>query len=157
RHQITKSIREFLDSNEFLEMETPILTESTPEGARDYLVPSRVHAGEFYTLPQSAQLFKQLLSMSVFERYNKIARSFDDEDICADRQPEFTQIDIETAFLISDEIMNLMEEMLRKMMKDVLNKDIPTPFPRMSYDEAMKRYGSDKPDTRFGMELITVT
>lgn len=157
RHKITKSIRDFLDNHDFLEMETPILTKSTPEGARDYLVPSRVHTGEFYALPQSPQLFKQLLMMSGFERYYQIARCFRDEDLRADRQPEFTQIDIETAFLSSEEIMAMMEEMLQQMMKDVLNKDVTLPFPRLSYDEAMERYGSDKPDTRFDMELITVT
>lgn len=157
RHKITKSIRDFLDNHDFLEMETPILTKSTPEGARDYLVPSRVHTGEFYALPQSPQLFKQLLMMSGFERYYQIARCFRDEDLRADRQPEFTQIDIETAFLSSEEIMAMMEEMLQQMMKDVLNKDVTLPFPRLSYDEAMERYGSDKPDTRFNMELITVT
>lgn len=157
RHKITKSIRDFLDNHDFLEMETPILTKSTPEGARDYLVPSRVHTGGFYALPQSPQLFKQLLMMSGFERYYQIARCFRDEDLRADRQPEFTQIDIETAFLSSEEIMAMMEEMLQQMMKDVLNKDVTLPFPRLSYDEAMERYGSDKPDTRFDMELITVT
>src|SRR5699024_356520 len=157
RHKITKSIRHFLDNHDFLEMETPILTKSTPEGARDYLVPSRVHTGDFYALPQSPQLFKQLLMMSGFERYYQIARCFRDEDLRADRQPEFTQIDIETAFLSSEDIMKMMEEMLQQMMKDVLDKDVATPFPRLSYDEAMERYGSDKHDTRFDMELITVT
>ncbi|HLR42226.1 MAG TPA: aspartate--tRNA ligase [Pseudogracilibacillus sp.] len=157
RHQITQSIRNYLNENDFLDMETPILTKSTPEGARDYLVPSRVHPGEFYALPQSPQLFKQLLMMSGFERYYQIARCFRDEDLRADRQPEFTQIDIETAFLTSDEIMEMVEEMMQRVMKDVLNKDITTPFPRMSYDDAMSRYGSDKPDTRFDMELIHIT
>lgn len=157
RHQITKSIRDFLNNAQFLEMETPILTKSTPEGARDYLVPSRVHAGEFYALPQSPQLFKQLIMMSGFERYYQIARCFRDEDLRADRQPEFTQIDIETAFLSADEIMQLVESMMQKVMKDVLDHDVVAPFKRMSYDEAMDRFGSDKPDTRFGMELITVT
>lgn len=157
RHQITQSVRNFLNENEFLEMETPILTKSTPEGARDYLVPSRVHPGEFYALPQSPQLFKQLLMMSGFERYYQIARCFRDEDLRADRQPEFTQIDIEIAFLTSEDIIKLIEEMMKKLMKDVLDKDIHTPFERISYDDAMSRFGSDKPDTRFGMELIHVT
>jgi aspartyl-tRNA synthetase len=157
RHQVTQSIRNFLNNEQFLEMETPILTKSTPEGARDYLVPSRVHPGEFYALPQSPQLFKQLLMMGGFERYYQIARCFRDEDLRADRQPEFTQIDIETAFLSSEEIMELVEKMLQQMMNDVLNKDITVPFERISHDEALQRYGSDKPDTRFGMEIIHVT
>ncbi|MEI3613290.1 aspartate--tRNA ligase [Pseudogracilibacillus sp. SO30301A] len=157
RHQITQSVRNFLNENEFLEMETPILTKSTPEGARDYLVPSRVHPGEFYALPQSPQLFKQLLMMSGFERYYQIARCFRDEDLRADRQPEFTQIDIETAFSTSEDIIRLIEEMMKRLMKDVLDKDITTPFERISYEDALARFGSDKPDTRFGMELVHVT
>ncbi|MFD1335372.1 aspartate--tRNA ligase [Oceanobacillus iheyensis] len=157
RHQTTQSIRNYLNDNDFLEMETPILTKSTPEGARDYLVPSRVHPGEFYALPQSPQLFKQLIMMGGFERYYQIARCFRDEDLRADRQPEFTQIDIETSFLTSDEIMDMTEHMMKKVMKEVKDIDISLPLPRMPYQEAMDRYGSDKPDTRFDLELIHVS
>lgn len=157
RHQTTQAIRNFLNDNEFLEMETPILTKSTPEGARDYLVPSRVHPGEFYALPQSPQLFKQLIMMSGFERYYQIARCFRDEDLRADRQPEFTQVDIETSFLTSDEIMEMTEHMMQQVVKEVKNLDIELPLQRMPYDEAMERFGSDKPDTRFGLELIHVS
>lgn len=157
RHQTTQAIRNYLNKNEFLEMETPILTKSTPEGARDYLVPSRVHPGEFYALPQSPQLFKQLIMMSGFERYYQIARCFRDEDLRADRQPEFTQVDIETSFLTSDEIMTMTEEMMKEVVKEVKDVDINLPLQRMPYDEAMNRFGSDKPDTRFGLELIHVS
>ncbi|GGA69172.1 aspartate--tRNA ligase [Ornithinibacillus halotolerans] len=157
RHQITQVVRNFLNDNEFLEMETPILTKSTPEGARDYLVPSRVHPGEFYALPQSPQLFKQLIMMSGFERYYQIARCFRDEDLRADRQPEFTQIDIETSFMTSDDIMEMTEQMMQKVMKEVNDVEIELPLPRMPYQEAMERFGSDKPDTRFELELIHIS
>ncbi|CAI9396826.1 aspartate--tRNA ligase [Niallia sp. Sow4_A1] len=157
RHQVTKVMRDYLDSEGFLDIETPILTKSTPEGARDYLVPSRVHPGEFYALPQSPQIFKQLLMVGGVERYYQIARCFRDEDLRADRQPEFTQLDIETSFMSQEDIMSMMEKMMAKIMKEVKGIDVPLPMPRMPYDEAMSRYGSDKPDTRFEMELVDLS
>jgi len=156
RSKVSRLLRNYLDDNGFMDMETPMLTKATPEGARDYLVPSRVHAGKFFALPQSPQLFKQLLMMSGFDRYYQIVRCFRDEDLRADRQPEFTQLDLEMSFLSEDQIMDLMENMIRGVFKDALNVDLPNPFPRMPYDEAMRRFGSDRPDMRTDLELIDV-
>jgi aspartyl-tRNA synthetase len=157
RHKAMQVVRRFLDGQGFVELETPILTKSTPEGARDYLVPSRIHKGEFYALPQSPQLFKQLFMVAGMERYFQIARCFRDEDLRSDRQPEFTQIDLEMSFLPLEDLFSMMEEMFVTLWKETLDIDVARPFPRIPYKEAMERYGSDKPDLRFEMELVDVT
>jgi aspartyl-tRNA synthetase len=156
RHRVTQAMRAYLDANGFIDIETPMLTKATPEGARDYLVPSRTHPGQFFALPQSPQLFKQLLMMGGFDRYYQIVRCFRDEDLRAERQPEFTQLDIETSFMSEEQIMQAMEDMMLHLFKRVLNVDLPKPFPRLTYAESMRRYGSDKPDLRVPLELVDV-
>ena len=157
RHRLAKIARDYFDANDFVEIETPILVKSTPEGARDYVVPSRVHPNKFFALPQSPQLYKQLLMLSDFDRYVQIARCFRDEDLRADRQPEFTQIDVEMAYVDEIDIQTMNEGFIKKAFKEVLDVDVPTPFPRMTYQDAMDFYGSDKPDTRFDMKLCDLT
>jgi len=157
RFRISTSVREFLNSEGFWEIETPILTKSTPEGARDFLVPSRINPGKFYALPQSPQLFKQILMISGLDKYYQIARCFRDEDLRADRQPEFTQVDVEMSFVDEEDIMNLTDRLFKKLFKDVLNIDVEIPMMRMKYSDAMEKFGTDKPDLRLSLEINDFT
>ena len=156
RRDVTRVLRNYLDDNDFFEIETPYLTKATPEGARDYIVPSRTHENSFFALPQSPQLYKQMLMIAGFDRYYQVVRCFRDEDLRADRQPEFTQLDIETSFMTENQIMNVMEEMIRQLFAKVINVELDAVFPRMTYAESMSRFGVDRPDLRIPLELVDV-